>query len=328
MQRMRRPASRIAVVAAVVGLAVSMGSATSRVAAQTGPTVVDPNLGVRTVVSGLVTPSTMAFLGPNDFLVSEKNTGNVKRVVNGVVQGVGLDLAVNNASERGLLGIALHPDFPANPGVYLYWSCQAPPPPASNPFAPTQQRCADTPETGADSGNIVAVPLLGNRVDRFVWTGSALVFDRNLLMLRSFQHDAAPEPEGQNDAAQPARGNHDGGVLAFGPDGKLYVGVGDTGRRGQMQNLRLGPTPPTADDQFGGPAADNAHLSGVILRVNDDGSTPADNPFFTDRGPGRRGSRGEHPAGLRLRPAQHVRDRGRPRLRQPVGPAECRRRLR
>jgi glucose/arabinose dehydrogenase len=281
MQRMRRPASRIAVVAAVVGLAVSMGSATSPVAAQTGPTVVDPNLGVRTVVSGLVTPSTMAFLGPNDFLVSEKNTGNVKRVVNGVVQGVGLDLAVNNASERGLLGIALHPDFPANPGVYLYWSCQAPPPPASNPFAPTQQRCADTPETGADSGNIVAVPLLGNRVDRFVWTGSALVFDRNLLMLGSFQHDAAPEPEGQNDAAQPARGNHDGGVLAFGPDGKLYVGVGDTGRRGQMQNLPLGPTPPTADDQFGGPAADNAHLSGVILRVNDDGSTPADNPFFT-----------------------------------------------
>jgi aldose sugar dehydrogenase len=61
----------------------------------------------------------MAFLGPNDFLILEKNTGQVKRVVNGVVQGVVLDLSVNFASERGLLGIALHPDFPANPGVYL-----------------------------------------------------------------------------------------------------------------------------------------------------------------------------------------------------------------
>ena len=41
---------------------------------------------MRTAASGLVTPSTMAFIGPNDFLVLEKNTGAVKRVVNGVVQ--------------------------------------------------------------------------------------------------------------------------------------------------------------------------------------------------------------------------------------------------
>src|SRR5690349_7514399 len=88
------------------------------------PTVVDPNLTVSTVVSGLITPTTMAFLGSNDFLVLEKATGQVKRVTNGVVQGVVLDLAVNNASERGLLGIALHPKFPVDPGVYLYWTCQ------------------------------------------------------------------------------------------------------------------------------------------------------------------------------------------------------------
>jgi glucose/arabinose dehydrogenase len=47
-----------------------------------------------------------------------------------------------------------------------------------------------------------------------------------------------------------------------------------------MQNLERGPTPPTDDDQFGGPEPDNAHLSGVIMRLNDNGSTPTDNPFF------------------------------------------------
>jgi glucose/arabinose dehydrogenase len=52
-----------------------------------------------------------------------------------------------------------------------------------------------------------------------------------------------------------------------------------------MQNLPCGPTlscPGTTipDDQFGGPAPDDAHLTGVILRLNDDGTTPEDNPFF------------------------------------------------
>jgi glucose/arabinose dehydrogenase len=218
--------------------------------AAAAPSVVDPNLAVRTAVSGLDQPVSMAFIGPNDMLVLEKATGRVKRVVNGVVQGTVLDLPVNSASERGLLGIALHPQFFVGGRVYLFWTEST---------------------TGADSAELAETPLLGNRVDRFVWNGSTLTFDRNIIRTRAFQADAGQAP----------RGNHDGGVLRFGPDGKLYVVQGDTGRRGQLQNLVNGPFGPgIPDDQFGGPAPDDAHLTGHILRLNDDGTAPSSNPFF------------------------------------------------
>ncbi|HUE84968.1 MAG TPA: PQQ-dependent sugar dehydrogenase, partial [Vicinamibacterales bacterium] len=40
------------------------------------------------------------------------------------------------------------------------------------------------------------------------------------------------------------------------------------------------PGTPVTDDQFGGPEPDDAHLTGTILRLNPDGTAPADNPFF------------------------------------------------
>ncbi|HET8684391.1 MAG TPA: PQQ-dependent sugar dehydrogenase [Micromonosporaceae bacterium] len=240
--------------AAAAGILVATVLAGTPASAQGGPMMLHPNLAVRTAATGLVTPTTMAFLGRDDLLVLEKVTGRVQRVAGGAVHGTVLDLAVNFGSERGLLGIALHPSFPANPGVYLYWTEST---------------------TGADTNVLAETPLLGNRVDRYVWDGSALAFDRNLIRIRALQMDAG----------QPARGNHDGGVLAFGHDGKLYIFVGDLGRRGHLQNLTCGPTalcpgPVVPDDQFGGPEPDNAHLSGVVLRLNDNGTAPADNPFF------------------------------------------------
>jgi uncharacterized repeat protein (TIGR01451 family) len=211
------------------------------------PLLLDQNLSVKTIASGLDQPTSMAFLSANEFLILERATGKVQRVINGQLQATVVDLAVNNASERGLLGIALHPNFPATPYVYLYWTESS---------------------TGVDTSNIDEVPLLGNRVDRYVWNGATLTLDRNLIHLRALQADAG----------QSARGNHNGGVLRFGPDGKLFIFMGDNGRRGLLQNVTSGGTVP--DDQFGGPEPDDAHLTGVILRLNDDGSTPSDNPFF------------------------------------------------
>lgn len=239
---------RLLCVSAVVLAAFSCGAS-----AQTPlPEMVDSNLKVRAAVSGLNTPTSMAFLGANDFLVLEKSTGKVQRVVNGVVQSTVLDLAVNSASERGLLGIALHPNFPSNPSVYLRWTEST---------------------TGADSAVLAEVPLLGNRVDRYVWDGTSLTWAQNIIHLHAYQADLN----------QPLRGNHNGGVIRFGPDGKLYIFMGDNGRRGQMQNLPDGPGPAgnQPDDQYGGPEPDDAHLTGVILRLNEDGTAPTDNPFYS-----------------------------------------------
>lgn len=235
------------------------------------PAMTDPNLIVSTVVSGLEFPTSFAFLGDNDFLVLEQLTGKVKRVRNGAVESTVLDLGVNNFQERGLLGIALHPDFESNHFVYLYWTCRS-----DQRMGPCVglTSSVDTAPTVADSDK---VPLRGNRVDRFIWDGATLRFDMNLIQLHAFQEDAN----------QPPRGNHNGGKILFGPDGKLYVYMGDNGRRGWLQNnaTPVGPAacPPRTgpcDDQFGGPEPDNAHLTGFIIRLNDDGSTPDDNPFI------------------------------------------------
>ena len=78
------------------------------------PAVVDPELEVGTVTTGLNQPVQMEWIGEDDFLVLEKATGQVKRVRNGGAPEVVLDLTVNFASERGLLGIALDKGFADN----------------------------------------------------------------------------------------------------------------------------------------------------------------------------------------------------------------------
>src|ERR671918_1624701 len=72
------------------------------------PIINDPNLKTEVVVNGLELPTGMAFLGPNDILVLEKDKGTVQRIIDGkILPEPLLDVNVANKNERGMLGIAV-----------------------------------------------------------------------------------------------------------------------------------------------------------------------------------------------------------------------------
>ncbi|HYZ51477.1 MAG TPA: hypothetical protein VE593_11360, partial [Nitrososphaeraceae archaeon] len=83
--------------------------ATAKIARSRGAiNIDDPNLKYEVVASGLKSPTTMAFLGPNDILVNEKLNGTVQRIIDGKIQPQPvLDVSVANKNERGMLGIAV-----------------------------------------------------------------------------------------------------------------------------------------------------------------------------------------------------------------------------
>jgi len=160
-------------------------------------TVLDEALQVSTFLSGLNQPIGIVFLGADDAFVLEKASGQVKRVVGGVVESTPvLDLAVNSNSERGLLSLALHPDFPETPHVFVRWTESS---------------------TGLDSTVVSEVPLLGNRVDRFIWNGSSLTFDANVIALRARQMGNVDVPGHPGIVNGSENGNHNGGVERSGP---------------------------------------------------------------------------------------------------------------
>lgn len=211
----------------------------------------DPSLQLE-AIEGLTTPTQIAFLGPNDLLVAEKTTGRVMRVTDGEVVGPVVQLATNFADERGVLGITLHPQFSENNYVYIYW---------------TWSGEGEAPEGlfGEPTDDLEQVAELGNRVDRFVWDGQQLTFDQNIVELPSRITDLTLDRR---------RGNHNGGVIDFGPDGKLYIVIGDQNERGQLTNVEEGDAPDGPED-----------LVASVLRLNDDGSVPEDNPFVAEGDP-------------------------------------------
>ena len=96
----------------------------------------------------------------------------------------------------------------------------------------------------------------------FYYTGLDLL---NHLVRFDASGDVGADGPHQIFATQsPSQVYHVGGSLAFGPDGKLYLAVGDNGHPANAQDLR------------------NPH--GKILRINPDGTIPSDNPFYGQAG--------------------------------------------
>ena len=73
-----------------------------------GPIIKDSSLKAEVVFEGLTSPTSMAFVGPNDILVLEKDKGTVQRIVNGKILAEPLlEVNVANDANRGMLGIAV-----------------------------------------------------------------------------------------------------------------------------------------------------------------------------------------------------------------------------
>lgn len=270
--------------AAVLGaVTISMSAAQ----AQQVPTLLDPTLKLETLVStGIPIATSMAFINSTDYIVATKAAGKIRLFATGqtpvdltfdipastwtgVAAGNYAALAVNSNSERGLLCVQLHPDFATNKYVYTY---------------------ATESSTGAASTAVGDVVALGNRVDRWVYdaTNKKLVYDMNIIKLQSLQPVDATPLVPALPANTTLRGNHNGGIIRFekkvaGQSAKMFIVIGDNGRRGMMQNLEYGPTTGTtriADVGGHGPEPDNRALTGVVIRLNDDGTIPTDNPFY------------------------------------------------
>lgn len=169
-------------------------------------------------ISGLA--SATAFTqAPDGRLFVALQGGDLRVVRNGVLLPTPfVRLNVDASGERGLIGVALHPNFASNGFVYVYY----------------------TRVNGASRNN---------RISRFTASGDVAAGGETVLADLPNLSSAT---------------NHNGGAMHFGRDGKLYVAVGDNADSSQAPNLNL--------------------VFGKMLRFNDDGSIPSDNPFCTTAG--------------------------------------------
>jgi aldose sugar dehydrogenase len=153
----------------------------------TVPYVSDPTLAVQTVVTGLNPATDMGFLSDDDILVLEKNTGAVRRVVNGtLLKDPLLDVAVATKDERGMLGIAIAQGI-GHTYVFLYY----------------------TEARERDGDDLEGKEPLGNRLYRYELVDGKLTNGKLLLDLPA------------------AASHDNGGKIKIGPDNNVYLTVGD-----------------------------------------------------------------------------------------------------
>lgn len=172
-------------------------------------------------VTGLMLPVAFEFAPDGRQLFVNELYGKVRLVDDGqLAPEPVVELPTTQGLEQGALGLALDPSFARNRWFYVLYS--------------QTRKGKNEPRR--------------NRIVRFTedhgrGTEETVILD-NLPI-------GYPGPENLN-------GDHNGGRIAFGADGKLYVTVGDAGKRNEVRKQRS--------------------LFGKVLRINPDGSIPADNP--------------------------------------------------
>ncbi|HKA82973.1 MAG TPA: PQQ-dependent sugar dehydrogenase [Acidimicrobiales bacterium] len=253
-----------------------------------------PGFNDYVVFSGLNRPTAIEFSPDGRVFVAEKR--GVVKVFDNLADRTptvfaDLRTQVHNYWDRGLLGLALHPDFPANPSVYVLYTRDAAPggsaPRWGKPGLDTDP-CPTPPGDTAD-GCVVTGRLSRLTANGNVWTGS-----EDVLISDWCQQYPS----------------HSIGSLAFGADGALYASGGegasfnwrDYGQDGDPLNPCGDPpggvgatlTPPTAEGgslraQDVRTPADPTGLSGTIIRIDPDtGEAMPDNPMAASPDPNTR----------------------------------------
>ena len=202
-------------------------------------------------------PGTLAFAPRNRIYVAEK-AGAVSVWHNGIKQPqpfIDLTAEVNNYNERGLLGIAIDPQFPTKPYIYLYYAYDPP----SLEQDGTGKRVARVERVAAKSNNL-------NQADpgsRTVLYGNNYLIAGSHALCRATTSDPY-----RPDCLPTERGSHVNGSMNFGPDGALYLSFGDNSNSQvtDANSLR---------------AQDLDVVFGKILRIDPiTGKGLSDNPFY------------------------------------------------
>lgn len=237
------------------------------------------NVSAQQLYSGLIQPTAMEFSPDGRNLYITEQRGIVRVARDGVLQTTPfLDFRdrVNGTRDRGLLDVAVHPNFPATPYVYLIYTYD---PPEVNQNA--THALAGPDKNGNRAGRITRVTadaaanyttIVAN--SEVVLTGTASTWNNfNAFVNSTTDFNAPPagiRPDGSNidDFIATDSESHTVGALEFGPDGKLYASIGD----GTSYN-RMDPRTVRVQDVN--------NLSGKVLRIDPiTGAGLPDNPFW------------------------------------------------